>query len=100
MSNEGAVSSLEEVRSNIDRIDREIVRLMAERSGYVLQAARFKVSETDVEAPARVEAVITKIRPLASDEGLSPDIAEAVYRTMINSFIAQEKQDFRSASQE
>jgi isochorismate pyruvate lyase len=94
MSNSDSVSSLDEVRANIDRIDREIVRLMAERSGYVRQAARFKSSTSDVEAPARVESIIARVRGIAEREGLSPDIAEAVYRTMIDCFIDQEKQDF------
>jgi isochorismate pyruvate lyase len=98
MSEAASVSSLDEVRSNIDRIDREIVRLMAERGSYVRQAARFKTSTADVEAPARVEAVITKVRALAAEEQLSPDIAEAVYRTMIGCFIDQEKQDFKDVN--
>lgn len=35
-------SSLEEVRSNIDRIDNEIIKLIAERTGYVMQASSFR----------------------------------------------------------
>jgi len=54
-------SSLEEVRSNIDVIDRKIVALIAERGGFVMQAARFKKSTDDVKAPQRVEQVISKV---------------------------------------
>src|SRR4029077_19838101 len=49
--------TLGEVRSNIDRIDRQIIRLMAERSHYVHDAARFKANPAQVEAPQRAEAV-------------------------------------------
>ncbi|MDP9031075.1 MAG: chorismate mutase, partial [Pseudomonadota bacterium] len=35
-------TSLEQVRENIDRLDRQIVALLAERGGFVSQAARFK----------------------------------------------------------
>jgi isochorismate pyruvate lyase len=94
MSRGGPSASLDEVRANIDRIDREIVQLMAERSSYVQQAARFKASSADVEAPARVEAVIRRVRAIASEEHVSPDIVEAVYRTMIACFVEQEKRDF------
>ncbi len=79
--------SLEEVRENIDRIDREIVRLIAERSVYVKEAAVFKKTTTDVKAPARVEEVISKVRGLAVEHNLEPDIAEKVYRILINCFI-------------
>lgn len=35
-------NSLEEVRENIDRIDDNIIKLIAERGSYVLQASEFK----------------------------------------------------------
>lgn len=83
--------SLDEVRSNIDRIDKELIRLISERSTFVNQAAQFKKTESEVEAPKRVEQVITKVRDLAQKENLDPDIAESIYRAMITAFIQQEK---------
>lgn len=35
-------SSLDEVRDNINRIDNEIIKLIAERGQYVVQASSFK----------------------------------------------------------
>ena len=46
-------ASLDEVRAEIDRIDRAIVALIGERAGYVHAAARFKASEAAVAAPER-----------------------------------------------
>ena len=83
-------SSLEEVRSNIDVIDRKIVALIAERGGFVMQAARFKKSTDDVKAPQRVEQVISKVRTLAHELDANPDVVEAVYRSMISAFINAE----------
>ena len=82
--------SLEEVRSNIDAIDHKIVSLIAERGGFVMQAARFKKTSDDVKAPQRVEQVISKVRALAQDSGANPDVTEAVYRSMISAFINAE----------
>lgn len=87
------LNSLEEVREQIDRLDREIVQLIAERDGYVRQVVKFKSTAADVEAPQRVEAVIGKVRALAEGHGTDPDIVEALYRAMIAGFIAQEKRD-------
>ena len=84
------VRSLNEVRDNIDRLDRTIIGLMAERSGFVKQAARFESSRQEVEAPRRVEQVIAKVRELAIDAGLEPHVAEAAYRAMIAAFIEVE----------
>ena len=82
--------SLAAVRSNIDRIDREIVALLAERGRYVLEAARFKTSETAVRASDRVEQVIAKVRANSEVYGADPAIVETVYRSMIESFINAE----------
>jgi isochorismate pyruvate lyase len=79
--------NLEQVRENIDRIDREIVKLIAERSTYVAQAAKFKNMTDDVKAPQRVEKIIEKVRNLAKEDDANPDIVENIYREMINSFI-------------
>ncbi len=40
--NDMLCNSLEEVRANIDRIDDEIIKLIAERGTYVVQAPVFK----------------------------------------------------------
>jgi isochorismate pyruvate lyase len=86
------LDSLDDVRVEIDRVDREIVKLVAERDGFVREVVRFKTTTADVEAPQRVEAVISKVRTLATEHGTSPDIVEAIYRAMIAGFIEQEKQ--------
>jgi isochorismate pyruvate lyase len=78
--------SLAEVRDNIDRIDRDIVKLMAERQAYVGEAGRFKANPAAVSAPARVEQVIVKIKTIAKDAGLSEEVAEKTFRAMIAGF--------------
>ena len=87
-------TSLDEVRDNIDRIDQEIVKLIAERSFFVKEASRYKKDENDVEAPKRVEEVIEKVRKLAEENKVKADIVEKVYRTMISSFINYEMNEF------
>ena len=87
-------SSLEEVRSNIDRIDNEIIKLIAERGNYVIQASKFKKNEAGVKAPDRVEAVIAKVRKKAEEYGADADMVEALYREMISRFVNMELQEF------
>jgi isochorismate pyruvate lyase len=83
-------NTIEEVRENIDRIDQNIVKLISQRSRYVGQAAKFKKTIEDVKAPARVEEIILKVRRLAVENHLDPDIVEKIYRTMIACFIDYE----------
>ncbi|QHA82399.1 chorismate mutase [Pseudomonas mediterranea] len=83
-------TSIEEVRQQIDQIDRQVVALLARRGDFVTQAAAFKKTTDDVRAPARVEQVISKVRGLANEVGASPDVVERVYRAMIAAFIDEE----------
>jgi isochorismate pyruvate lyase len=87
-------NSLGEVRENIDRIDTEIIKLIAERGTYVVQASAFKKSEDGVKDPKRVDTVIEKIRVKAEEYGANPDIVEALYREMISRFIQMEMKEF------
>lgn len=86
--------SLDEVRENIDRIDDEIIKLIAERKQYVIQASAFKKNTDEVKAPNRVEAVIAKVRQKAELYGADPDMAEALYREMISRFVNMETKAF------
>ncbi|NYZ12205.1 chorismate mutase [Azospirillum sp. RWY-5-1] len=86
--------SMDEVRANIDRLDREILRLMAERGTYVAEAGRLKPKVTDVVDQPRIEQVVANARALAEQHGLDPAVAEATYRAMIDAFIAMEHKVF------
>ena len=89
--------NLGEVRKNLDRIDQQILVLMAERGSFVHEAGRFKANTQAVEDSHRVEQIIAKIRGLAEQNHLSPDVAEATYRAMIGAFTTEEK---RAVAQE
>jgi isochorismate pyruvate lyase len=98
VDNGACCKTLGEVRTNIDRLDREIVRLIAERGRYVHEAARFKANPAQVEAPERAEAVVRKAMALAEQDGLSPKVAEATYRAMVRGFIDYEQEVFAAAA--
>lgn len=83
-------STLAEVRENIDRLDRRIIPLLAERAGYVAQAGALKQQKSQVVDHERIEAIISKVRHQAIEEGMDPDLAENIYRAMINAYIMYE----------
>lgn len=91
-------NSLEEVRENIDRIDNEIIRLIAERGTYVIQASQFKKDEDSVKDTGRVEKVIAKVREKAKEYGADSDMIEALYREMISRFVNMEMSEFHKNS--
>lgn len=85
-----------EVRAEIDRIDRTLVRLVAERQGYIEAAARIKENENDVRDERRIEDVVAKVLAASGREGLSRNIAEPVWRVLIERCIAHEHECWRA----
>lgn len=85
-------NSLGEVRSRIDRLDSRIVPLLAERAGYVAQAAGFKATKAEVVDTDRIEEVVRRVRHLANEEDVSPDLIEHIYRALMDAYIVFEAQ--------
>ncbi len=89
---------LSEVRANIDRLDDELVRLIAERAMYVKDAARFKRDAYQVSAPARQAEVFNKVQALAQKHNRGfhnlEAVVDATWRAMVAAFIANEQHYF------
>lgn len=85
-------AALDEVRHHIDRLDCQMLELIAERGAYVKQAAGFKKTADEVPAPQRVAQVLTRVKALAVVCGADPLVVDATWRAMIAAFIETEKQ--------
>ena len=79
-----------DVREGVDAIDRELVRLLVTRQGYMHAAARIKPNREAVYDEPRIEDVVSKVLVEAKIQGLSPNIAEPVWRKLIERCIAHE----------
>jgi isochorismate pyruvate lyase len=85
---------LTRIRRNIDDLDSMIITLLAKRADMVRAAGKLKKSEQGVRDPRRVEQVIGKVRVTAAAKGLDPDVAEEIYRMVVNCFVNKELKDF------
>ena len=79
-----------EVRQGVDALDRALVALLAERQRYMDAAARIKPDRDAVFDQARIDDVVAKVLVSAEAHDLSPDIAEPVWRLLIDRCIAHE----------
>ena len=82
--------TMADVREGVDAIDRELVRLLVTRQAYMHAAARIKPNREAVYDEARIEDVVAKVLKEAQSQGLSADIAEPVWRKLIERCIAHE----------
>lgn len=83
-------ATMADVRYEVDRIDRLLVKILAERQALMHAAARIKPDRGAVRDSARVEDVVAKVVANAEAAGLSRAIAEPVWRTLIEQCIAHE----------
>ncbi len=83
-------ASMADVRREIDRVDRAIVALLAERLDYIRQAGNIKKRRAEVRDEARVADVLAKVTAEARRAGADPDLVVKLYRELIEWSIAYE----------
>lgn len=81
---------IDEVRREIDEIDRVIIELIGKRFAFIQEIVKFKSNSDDVYAKDRFQAVINHRRELAALHNLDPDVVENIYRIMMSYFIKEQ----------
>ena len=80
------------IRTEIDRIDEGLVRLLAERQRLVEKAIAVKLRDgLPARDDARVRQVIDHVRVLARGHNVDPALVEAMWTEMVEWFIAYEE---------
>jgi len=90
MKEPGDCADLQDIRAEIDRIDREVIAALGQRFAYVKAAAKFKTSESSVKASDRFATMLAERREWAAAVGLNPDVIEKLYRDLVTHFIEEE----------
>ncbi|WP_136661115.1 chorismate mutase [Nitratireductor sp. XY-223] len=87
-----------QVRAQIDRLDRELVALLAVRSRYIDRAAEIKKQAgLPADIGWRVEEVAMNARRNAEADGFDADLAERLWRQLIAWSIDRENEVLESA---
>lgn len=77
-------AALEELRREIDAIDKQVVDLLARRHGVVQHVVAIKKrAHLPIYHPAREENLISQRREQARQAGLDPDHIEELYRSIV-----------------
>lgn len=84
-------NTLEEVREQIDTIDKEIISLFAKRFEYVKEVVKYKNADIEsIIAAKRRDEVLEKRKEWAQEKGLDPEIIGKIYSLLIEYFIQKE----------
>lgn len=84
-------TNIDEIRNEIDAIDKQVIELLGKRLQYITEIVRFKKDEEDIIAKQRYSEVLLARRELAVRASLDPDVIEDMYKHLIAYFIEVQK---------
>ena len=87
-------STMTEVRTGVDDVDRQIVALLKRRFGYMDAAARIKPDRKAVRDEWRKADVLAKVDATAASHGLDRQLVARLYEDLIETSIAHELEQF------
>ena len=90
-------NTLEELRSEIDTLDTELVELISQRTHLIRQAAAFKNSVDEVKAEERINFILARVRHKAISLGVNPNMISELFVTMIDEMVETEISEYRNA---
>ena len=87
------MTSLDDLRAELEGIDAELVEVMARRFRAVLAIAGVKAAEgIPAVLPERIAEVQERVAAVAEQHGLDPALAQRIYRYIIEEAIDLENQ--------
>jgi len=89
-------NSLQEVRTEVDIIDTQLVELISQRSRLIRQAAAFKESVQEVKAQDRIDDIMQRVRSKAIELNINPNMISELFTIMINEMVETEISEFRN----
>lgn len=91
--------TVQEARHRIDDINERVVELLAERQAIVDELCEIKADAGQpVRDPEREAELLDHVRAVADEAGLSPALAETLFRDILDHSVAAQRQ--RRASED
>ena len=83
-------TTMTEVRTGVDDVDRQVVALLKRRFGYMAAAARIKPDRAAVRDEWRKADVLAKVDATADQLGVDRTLMARIYEDLIETSIAHE----------
>lgn len=81
----------QDIRSSIDAIDEELLRIFVIRQGYIRRMAQLKQHPSEAFDGERIETMVRHLMDRAEEMGLEGDQVEKVWRVLIDWNVAYEE---------
>jgi isochorismate pyruvate lyase len=84
MKTPSACRNLEDVRTAVNAIDRDIVKLLGKRVKYAMAALRFKTDVSEIAVPAHRKRLFAQRREWAAAQGVSGKMVQEVFQAIVD----------------
>ncbi|WP_150524443.1 chorismate mutase [Roseibium sediminis] len=84
-------STRQDIRTSIDLIDEELLRLFVVRQGYIRRMAELKTHPDQAFDAERIETMVHRLTVRAEELGLEGEQVDKVWRTLIDWNVAYEE---------
>ena len=86
---------LNKLRSKLDKLDSELLKLIKKRSNLVNEVLKVKVYKKEIIDKKRIKFILKKIKKKSSQIKVDTKITNRIWKNMIWSFIDYEKRNFK-----
>ena len=86
---------LEKLRSKLDKLDNDLLKLIKKRSNIVNDVLKLKIHKKEIIDHKRIKYILKKIKDKSIKSEIDPKITNRIWKNMIWSFIDYEKRNFR-----
>jgi len=86
---------LTSLRSKLDKLDNQLLKIIKKRSILVNQVLKIKVYKKEIIDQKRIDFILKKIKKKSIELKVDPKITNRIWKNMIWSFIDYENRNFK-----
>ena len=86
---------LGKIRSELDKLDNSLIKLIKKRTNLVNQVLKLKDKKNEIIDNKRINIILRNIRKKSIANKIDPKITHRIWKNMIWSYIDYEKRNFK-----
>ena len=86
---------LGKIRSELDKLDNSLIKLIKKRTNLVNQVLKLKDKKKEIIDNKRIKIILKNIRKKSITNNIDPKITNRIWKNMIWSYIDYERRNFK-----
>ncbi len=87
---------LREIRSELDKLDNTLIKIIKKRTGLVKQVLALKEKKNQIVDQKRIKSILNNIKKKSLKNKIDPKITNRIWKNMIWSYIDFERRNFKN----